>query len=70
MNSLASPCVNVCRMEGDLCAGCYRTLDEIAHWQRASDDERRAILTAVARRRSERAGEGDAAGDSAAAVRR
>lgn len=24
-----SPCIGVCRMEGDRCAGCHRTLDEI-----------------------------------------
>jgi predicted Fe-S protein YdhL (DUF1289 family) len=51
----ASPCVNVCRMEAasGLCAGCFRTLAEIAAWSRAGDAERHAILAAVARRRGE-----------------
>ena len=52
--SILSPCVNVCRMNADntLCVGCYRTLDEIAQWSRASDDTKAAILAAVERRRS------------------
>lgn len=51
--AVASPCINVCRMDdaGKLCVGCFRTLDEIARWSRAPDDERRAILAAVGQRR-------------------
>ncbi|MCK6404596.1 MAG: DUF1289 domain-containing protein [Rhodocyclaceae bacterium] len=65
--SIASPCVNICRMDAAtsaddaLCAGCYRTLDEIAQWSRASDDAKLAILAAVGRRR---AGRGPAARDA------
>lgn len=49
----ASPCINVCRMDAEsgLCAGCLRTLDEIAGWARASNDARLAILAEVERRR-------------------
>lgn len=56
---LASPCINVCRMEAasGLCAGCLRTLDEIAAWATASDEQKRRILAAVARRRARRTGE-------------
>ncbi|MDD5295525.1 MAG: DUF1289 domain-containing protein [Rhodocyclaceae bacterium] len=50
--STASPCINICRMEGGLCAGCLRTLDEIARWSGASPDEKRSILAAVALRQS------------------
>ena len=51
--STASPCINICRMNADTgwCEGCQRTLDEIAHWSRASDADRRAILAAVVVRR-------------------
>ena len=35
-----------------LCVGCYRTLDEIAQWSRASDDAKAAILAAVEKRRT------------------
>ena len=47
-----SPCINVCKMEADLCVGCFRTLDEIARWANIGDDDKRLILAAVALRRS------------------
>ena len=49
-----SPCVEVCRMDPakDVCAGCYRTLDEIARWRDMPDAERRAVLDAIADRRA------------------
>ncbi len=49
---IRSPCVNVCRMENGLCAGCLRTLEEIAAWGNAPDDDRRRILAAVTARRA------------------
>lgn len=50
-----SPCINVCQMDAGsgLCRGCFRTLDEIAGWSRAGDDEKIRILAAVDRRRAE-----------------
>lgn len=53
MSDVASPCVNVCRMDpvSGICEGCYRTLDEIARWGSASDDDKRCILASVQRRR-------------------
>ena len=40
-----SPCISVCRMDAEtgLCAGCYRTLEEIAAWGGMDDDARRAL---------------------------
>lgn len=40
-----SPCISVCRMDAatGLCEGCFRTLDEIAAWGMASDQDRRAV---------------------------
>ena len=49
--AVASPCINVCKMEAGLCAGCFRTLDEIACWATIGDDDKRLILAAVAQRR-------------------
>ncbi|WP_295388819.1 DUF1289 domain-containing protein [uncultured Thiodictyon sp.] len=39
-----SPCIKVCRLDPalGLCLGCFRTRDEIAVWQRASDGVRLA----------------------------
>lgn len=56
---LASPCIDVCRMDAasGLCVGCLRTLDEIAGWAAATDEQKRHILAAVARRRARRTDE-------------
>ena len=50
--AVASPCINVCRMEEGLCAGCFRTIDEIARWANSGDADKRLILAAVAQRRA------------------
>lgn len=51
--SVASPCINICRMSPATgwCEGCQRTIEEITRWSRTSDEDRRAILAAVAERR-------------------
>jgi len=49
---VASPCINVCKMEAGLCVGCFRSIDEIVRWATAGDDEKRLILSAVAQRRT------------------
>jgi len=48
-----SPCINVCRIDADsgLCAGCRRTLDEIAAWSRLDDARKRIVWAQLARRR-------------------
>jgi predicted Fe-S protein YdhL (DUF1289 family) len=50
---IASPCINICAMnpQTGLCAGCYRTIDEIAAWARLDDPGRLEVLAAVTRRR-------------------
>ena len=44
--SIASPCVKVCIVDGasGQCLGCYRSLREIAAWQRYDDAERATIM--------------------------
>ena len=51
---VASPCVSVCVIDAPtgLCAGCFRTLDEIASWIDLSAEERRALLAALIQRRA------------------
>lgn len=48
-----SPCVEVCRMDPakDVCAGCWRTLDEISRWRDMSDPERTSVIEAIAQRK-------------------
>ena len=47
-----SPCISVCRMDASsgLCEGCFRTLDEVASWAMASDEEKRAVWQRLVRR--------------------
>jgi uncharacterized protein len=51
-----SPCVNVCRIDeaAGWCAGCQRTLDEIAAWSTLDDAAKRAVWVQLERRRSQR----------------
>jgi predicted Fe-S protein YdhL (DUF1289 family) len=43
---ILSPCVKVCVMDSarGICAGCGRTLNEIARWGSMTDRERDAIM--------------------------
>jgi hypothetical protein len=50
---VASPCISVCVIDPPtgLCAGCFRTLQEIADWIDLSSDARRQVLAALGERR-------------------
>ncbi|MGE0797365.1 MAG: DUF1289 domain-containing protein [Lautropia sp.] len=52
--NLRSPCVSICRIEvaTGYCAGCCRTIDEIADWAIYDDDEKRAVWLALRGRRA------------------
>ena len=52
--TVGSPCINVCAIDepSGLCAGCYRTLEEIAAWIDLSPAARRAIVDELPLRRS------------------
>lgn len=52
---IASPCVKLCVMlpDRDVCAGCYRTLEEIALWSRFDDAERARVMALLPQRRRE-----------------
>ena len=43
----------MCRIDlsKEVCAGCYRTLEEIARWRNMTDIERKAVLVSVEKRR-------------------
>ena len=53
---VASPCVNVCRMDetSGWCLGCRRTLEEIAQWSVMDDESKRAVWGQLRRRRATR----------------
>ena len=42
---ISTPCIKVCVIDGTLCVGCGRTLDEIAQWGALSEPERRDVMT-------------------------
>jgi predicted Fe-S protein YdhL (DUF1289 family) len=49
---IQSPCIKVCVMDPrrDICAGCGRTLDEIARWGSMTDEERSTIMRSLGSR--------------------
>ncbi len=48
-----SPCVEVCRMDGEkgVCIGCGRTLREIAMWSSMTEEERRRVMALLPERK-------------------
>lgn len=52
--AVPSPCISICAIDqvSGLCAGCLRTLDEIAVWSVLDDDEKRAVWTSIDARRA------------------
>lgn len=46
-----SPCNSICTLNDDnLCAGCYRTSEEIRTWSVLDNDQRRDVLIACGER--------------------
>ncbi|HSD59284.1 MAG TPA: DUF1289 domain-containing protein [Burkholderiales bacterium] len=50
LDDIPSPCIKVCIMDPvlGLCAGCYRTLDEIAGWADYAPAEKLRVLERIA----------------------
>lgn len=50
--NIPSPCVSVCVMNPSrgLCAGCFRTLDEIAAWSRMPDAGKKQVWSQLVER--------------------
>ncbi|MGH6614268.1 DUF1289 domain-containing protein [Sphingomonas sp.] len=46
---IASPCINICEIDevSGLCAGCARTIDEIAGWTSGTAEWRDAVMAAL-----------------------
>jgi uncharacterized protein len=51
---VSTPCVNVCAVDGrtGLCAGCGRTLKEIAEWGRLDEAARKKVMAELPARRA------------------
>ncbi|HEX2336488.1 MAG TPA: DUF1289 domain-containing protein [Hyphomicrobiaceae bacterium] len=52
---MQTPCINVCVIDAStgLCAGCSRSLPEIAGWSAMTDSERRRIMRDLPARRGQ-----------------
>jgi len=53
LQSIVSPCLNVCKIENNICIGCFRTLDEISMWSKLSSLKRSEIMDSVKKRGSQ-----------------
>lgn len=42
---IKSPCVNTCKLDSrQICQGCKRTIEEITHWSKLTNDEKLKII--------------------------
>lgn len=59
MSKVKSPCKLICKYQGELCIGCFRTLKEIENWGRYSDQEKNNVLETIKKRKSPQSYYGD-----------
>ena len=52
--TVESPCVRVCTLDptGQLCLGCFRTIEEIGLWSQLTDAARARVVSDAAARRA------------------
>lgn len=56
--TIESPCVACCKLNTEaICTGCYRHIDEIADWNRQTDQRKAEILSACHQRREQLQGQ-------------
>jgi len=52
--AVPSPCIGVCALnENDICVGCYRSVDELSHWDSYSNVEKKQVILKTAERARE-----------------
>ena len=53
-NEIESPCVNICIVhpQANICAGCFRTIDEISGWSKMTAEQRKEIINDLPNRSS------------------
>ncbi len=42
-----SPCIKVCKLQDNICIGCFRDVEEIKRWKHLTEDEKLTILIKV-----------------------
>jgi uncharacterized protein len=52
--NVGSPCIGVCRInvQSGLCAGCWRTMEEITAWPGMAESNRRHLLLVLEQRQA------------------
>lgn len=52
---IESPCIKVCTLDptGEMCLGCFRTLEEIGAWAAMSEHQQREVIERLPGRRNE-----------------
>lgn len=45
-----SPCIKVCKLQHDICIGCFRTINEIKHWRKMTQSEKQKVLDNIKQR--------------------
>ena len=45
MRDISTPCVKLCKIEGEHCLGCARHIDDIRNWLSYTEDERKSLMT-------------------------
>ena len=52
--SVNSPCINICELaDNNICIGCYRSMEEIASWSYANNEQRLDIIAIAQQRKLE-----------------
>ena len=53
LQRIVSPCQNVCKIENNICVGCFRTLEQISNWSQLSDQKRHKIIKSLEKKGSQ-----------------
>ncbi|PRY66903.1 uncharacterized protein DUF1289 [Vreelandella songnenensis] len=49
--TVESPCISVCKLKGELCTGCGRSIEEIRRWTSMKRPEKLSALKRAEQRR-------------------
>ena len=44
---IKSPCIKICKLQNDICVGCFRTIDEIKNWKTYSAKKKLQVLNNI-----------------------
>lgn len=50
MSKITTPYIKLCKLENNLCVGCFRTIEEIVNWKLYTEIERIEIVENLRKR--------------------